>query len=47
MHNKCAVIQPAGRDNWVKELWTKQLSGESYRGEFEPDFIADIGKTPV
>ena len=32
----CAVIQPAGRDNLVKELWTK-ITGESYRGEFEPD----------
>ena len=32
----CAVIQPAGRDNLVKEMWTK-ITGESYRGEFEPD----------
>ncbi len=32
----CAVIQPAGRDNMVKEMWTK-ITGASYRGEFEPD----------
>ena len=32
----CAVIQPAGRDEMIKEMWTK-ITGESYRGEFEPD----------
>lgn len=32
----CAVIQPAGRDSIVKEMWTK-ITGESYMGEFEPD----------
>ena len=35
-NNYCAVIQPAGRDSIVKELWTK-ITGESYRGEFDPD----------
>jgi SAM-dependent methyltransferase len=32
----CAVIQPAGRDSIVKEIWTK-ITGESYRGQFDPD----------
>ena len=32
----CAVIQPAGRDSMVKEMWTK-LTGKSYKGEFDPD----------
>ncbi len=32
----CAVIQSAGRDSIVKEMWTK-ITGESYMGEFEPD----------
>jgi len=32
----CAVIQPAGRDSMVKEMWTK-TTGKSYRGEFDPD----------
>lgn len=32
----CAVIQPAGRDSMVKEMWTK-ITGGSYRGEFDPD----------
>jgi hypothetical protein len=40
------VIQPAGPDNLVKELWTK-TTRESYWGEFEPYFIADTCETPV
>lgn len=32
----CAVIQPAGRDDMVKEMWT-EITGERYRGEFDPD----------
>jgi len=32
----CAVIQPAGRDSMVKEMWTK-ITGESYNGKFDPD----------
>ncbi len=32
----CAVIQPAGRDGMVKEMWTK-ITGKSYMGEFDPD----------
>ena len=32
----CAVIQPAGRDSIVKELWT-EITGKEYRGEFDPD----------
>jgi cyclopropane fatty-acyl-phospholipid synthase-like methyltransferase len=32
----CAVIQPAGRDSIVKEMWTK-ITGKSYKGEFDPD----------
>ena len=32
----CAVIQPAGRDDMVKEMWT-EITGKSYRGEFDPD----------
>ena len=35
-NNYCAVIQPAGRDSIVKELWTK-ITGKSYKGEFDPD----------
>jgi len=34
--NYCAVIQPAGRDSMVKEMWTK-ITGKSYKGEFDPD----------
>jgi len=34
--NYCAVIQPAGRDSMVKEMWTK-ITGRSYKGEFDPD----------
>lgn len=32
----CAVIQPAGRDNIVTEMWTK-ITGEDYTGQFDPD----------
>ena len=32
----CAVIQPAGRDSIVKEMWTK-ITGKKYKGEFDPD----------
>lgn len=32
----CAVIQPAGRDRMVKEMWTK-ITGDGYKGEFDPD----------
>ena len=32
----CAVIQPAGRDSIVKEMWTK-ITGDGYKGEFDPD----------
>ena len=32
----CAVIQPAGRDSMVKEMWT-EITGKSYGGEFDPD----------
>ena len=32
----CALIQPAGRDDMVKEMWTK-ITEKRYRGEFEPD----------
>lgn len=32
----CAVIQPAGRDSMVKEMWTK-ITGDGYKGEFDPD----------
>ena len=32
----CAVIQPAGRDSIVKEMWTK-ITGKDYGGEFDPD----------
>jgi predicted RNA methylase len=32
----CAVIQPAGRDDMAKEMWT-EITGERYRGEFDPD----------
>ena len=40
----CAVIQPAGRDSMVKEMWTK-ITGESYNGEFDPD--ADYFAYPI
>ncbi len=33
---RCAVIQPAGRDGMVKEMWT-EITGERYTGEFDPD----------
>ncbi len=32
----CAVIQPAGRDSIVNEMWTK-ITGKDYRGQFDPD----------
>ncbi len=32
----CAIIQPAGKDIILKEIWTK-ITGEDYRGEFDPD----------
>ncbi len=32
----CAIIQSAGRDIILKEIWTK-ITGEDYRGEFDPD----------
>ncbi len=32
----CAVIQPAGRDDMAKEIWT-EITGERYMGEFDPD----------
>ncbi len=32
----CAVIQPAGRAELVKELWRK-ITGKVYSGEFDPD----------
>ncbi|MEA1895852.1 MAG: class I SAM-dependent methyltransferase [Euryarchaeota archaeon] len=32
----CAVIQPAGRDDMVKEMWI-EITGARYRGEFDPD----------
>ncbi|NQE46240.1 putative cobalt-precorrin-6B C(15)-methyltransferase (decarboxylating) [ANME-1 cluster archaeon GoMg2] len=32
----CAVIQPAGRAEIVKELWRK-ITGKDYSGEFDPD----------
>jgi hypothetical protein len=32
----CAVIQPEGRNDMVKEMWT-EITGERYRGEFDPD----------
>ena len=32
----CAVIQPAGRDSIVKEMWTK-ITGKDYSGQFDPD----------
>ncbi|PXF62132.1 MAG: hypothetical protein C4B59_00530 [Candidatus Methanogaster sp.] len=31
----CAVIQPAGRDDMVEEMW--RITGERYGGEFDPD----------
>ena len=33
---RCAVIQPAGRDSIVKEMWTK-ITGKDYSGQFDPD----------
>ncbi len=32
----CAVIQPAGRDDMAKEMWT-EITGARYGGEFDPD----------
>ncbi|MCD6207823.1 MAG: methyltransferase domain-containing protein [Methanosarcinales archaeon] len=32
----CAVIQPAGRDDMAKEVWT-EITGEPYAGQFDPD----------
>ncbi len=32
----CAVVQPAGRERIVKELWT-EITGKEYSGEFDPD----------
>lgn len=32
----CAVIQPAGRDDMLKEIWT-EITGARYGGEFDPD----------
>lgn len=32
----CAVVQPAGRDSMVKEMWT-EITGEPYMGQFDPD----------
>lgn len=32
----CAVIQPAGRDSLVKEIWI-EVTGKDYTGQFEPD----------
>jgi len=32
----CAVIQPAGRDSLIKEIWIK-VTGKDYTGQFEPD----------
>lgn len=32
----CAVVQPAGRGDLVKEVYT-QIMGREYTGEFEPD----------
>lgn len=43
-NNYSAVIQPAGRDSIVKEMWTK-ITGGSYRGEFDPD--ADYFAYPI
>ena len=43
-NNYCAVIQPAGRDRMVKEMWTK-ITGKSYKGEFDPD--ADYFAYPI
>ena len=42
--NYCAVIQPAGRDSMVKEMWTK-ITGEGYGGQFDPD--ADYFAYPI
>ena len=35
-HNYCVVMQPAGRDDMVKEAWT-MITGRTYMGEFDPD----------
>jgi len=32
----CAVVQPAGRDGMVKEIYT-EVTGKRYSGEFDPD----------
>lgn len=32
----CCVIQPAGREAIVKEMWTK-ITGEDYKGQFDPE----------
>ena len=32
----CAVIQPAGRERIVKDIWSK-VTGKEYKDEFEPD----------
>nr|QNO46722.1 ribosomal RNA small subunit methyltransferase A [Methanosarcinales archaeon ANME-2c ERB4] len=32
----CAVVQPAGRDDMVKGIYT-EVTGERYSGEFDPD----------
>ncbi|MCD4843145.1 MAG: rRNA adenine N-6-methyltransferase family protein [Methanosarcinales archaeon] len=32
----CAVVQPAGRDSMVKEMYT-EITGERYMGQFDPD----------
>lgn len=32
----CVVIQPAGGDDMVKEIWT-EITGARYGGEFDPD----------
>ena len=37
----CVVIQPAGRDGMMKEIWT-EITGKSCKGEFDPgaDYFA-------
>lgn len=32
----CAIVQPAGRNNLVKDIF-KNITGQDYGGEFEPD----------
>ncbi len=32
----CAVVQPAGRDSMVKEMYM-EITGERYMGQFDPD----------